>query len=585
MSNLEKRTGKIITFYSYKGGVGRSMALANIAVLLAQWKYKVLIVDWDLEAPGLENFFKEHMSIADTRKKVGLIDILISESEVTKKVNWKECLVPVFINNSRDFSPLDLITAGSVDDDYYKKVRSFDFNNFYEKHRGGDKIESLRTEWIAEYDFVLIDSRTGVTDIGGICTVQLPDILVVLFTPTEQSLQGVKGVALRAMAAQRKLPYDRINLLTLPIPTRIDNTEFKLTKEWFELFETELKDIYSNWMTETYRISLKDFLLNSKIPYISYFSFGEKLPVLEEGVQNPTGMGFSYESVAALLATRLNNVDLLINNRAELVHAAQNDLEINNSGTDTSPLKLLKVTYLKGLRKIISVRINIVFVMAMLAVASLFGFYMINQALEKKDLQLQLKDQQMRSIMDSLQFKNKIDSSISSATINGSTPGEVALQNAIRELSIGAKSTDTYKPTGQYVKKYNGIVGLDEGYPWAATFVSWCYNKDSLYFKPNGSITLLESYFNANAKTFELFMEVPQPGDIYFYTWKNERAIGIVQSFDGIELYGIEGNSNEDPKERNYKVARVNFSKDELKKLNFNFARPVGDIYGSNPKR
>ena len=50
--------GQIITFYSYKGGVGRTMALANIAVLLAQWRYKILIADWDLEAPGLEYFFQ-----------------------------------------------------------------------------------------------------------------------------------------------------------------------------------------------------------------------------------------------------------------------------------------------------------------------------------------------------------------------------------------------------------------------------------------------------------------------------------------------------------------------------------------------
>ena len=47
----------IVTFYSYKGGVGRSMALANIAVLLARRGLKVLAVDWDLEAPGLERYF------------------------------------------------------------------------------------------------------------------------------------------------------------------------------------------------------------------------------------------------------------------------------------------------------------------------------------------------------------------------------------------------------------------------------------------------------------------------------------------------------------------------------------------------
>src|SRR5687768_18601726 len=50
-------SGSVITFYSYKGGVGRSMALANIAVLLARRGHRVLAVDWDPEAPGLERYF------------------------------------------------------------------------------------------------------------------------------------------------------------------------------------------------------------------------------------------------------------------------------------------------------------------------------------------------------------------------------------------------------------------------------------------------------------------------------------------------------------------------------------------------
>jgi len=47
----ENTRGQVITFYSYKGGTGRTMALANVATLLSN-KYKVLIIDWDLEAPG-----------------------------------------------------------------------------------------------------------------------------------------------------------------------------------------------------------------------------------------------------------------------------------------------------------------------------------------------------------------------------------------------------------------------------------------------------------------------------------------------------------------------------------------------------
>ena len=54
--------GEIVTFYSYKGGVGRTMALANVAVLLSHYGYKALAVDWDLEAPGLDFFFKDYFS-------------------------------------------------------------------------------------------------------------------------------------------------------------------------------------------------------------------------------------------------------------------------------------------------------------------------------------------------------------------------------------------------------------------------------------------------------------------------------------------------------------------------------------------
>src|SRR5688572_14830113 len=49
---------QIVTFYSYKGGTGRSMALANVAWILASNGKRVMVIDWDLEAPGLHRYFK-----------------------------------------------------------------------------------------------------------------------------------------------------------------------------------------------------------------------------------------------------------------------------------------------------------------------------------------------------------------------------------------------------------------------------------------------------------------------------------------------------------------------------------------------
>ena len=66
----------IYTFYSYKGGVGRSMALVNIAELYAQKGYSVLMIDWDLEAPGLERFFWGEEKQKGLAEQEGLVDLI-----------------------------------------------------------------------------------------------------------------------------------------------------------------------------------------------------------------------------------------------------------------------------------------------------------------------------------------------------------------------------------------------------------------------------------------------------------------------------------------------------------------------------
>src|SRR5215213_1518035 len=81
---VNARQAKIYTFYSYKGGVGRSMALANIAELLYQKGLSVLMVDFDLEAPGLEQYFykasepEEEKRLREIWTRRGVIDLLFS---------------------------------------------------------------------------------------------------------------------------------------------------------------------------------------------------------------------------------------------------------------------------------------------------------------------------------------------------------------------------------------------------------------------------------------------------------------------------------------------------------------------------
>src|ERR1700733_12787084 len=68
--------GQIITFYSYKGGTGRTMALANVAWILASNGKRVLAVDWDLEAPGLHRYFHPFLLDKECRSSPGVIDMV-----------------------------------------------------------------------------------------------------------------------------------------------------------------------------------------------------------------------------------------------------------------------------------------------------------------------------------------------------------------------------------------------------------------------------------------------------------------------------------------------------------------------------
>jgi len=55
---------QILAFYSFKGGVGRSMAVLNLAYSLAAKGRHVLVLDMDLEAPGLSGFLHREKEIA-----------------------------------------------------------------------------------------------------------------------------------------------------------------------------------------------------------------------------------------------------------------------------------------------------------------------------------------------------------------------------------------------------------------------------------------------------------------------------------------------------------------------------------------
>lgn len=305
--------GTVVTFYSYKGGVGRSFALANIAILLARWGHRVLAIDWDLEAPGLHEYFAP---LLPRPLETGLVELVadFAAGEVGKTADYVTHL-------NTDHGVVDLIAAGRQDDGYAQRVQGIDWARLYEDGFA-DVLEQLRTDWITEYDFVLIDSRTGWADIASICTAHLPDRLVLVFTANEQSIGGAVDVAGRANEVRDRMPYDRPKLAVLPVLSRFDSrVEYKRAEMWYQTCTVSTTPLFSNWLVRHVPPAL--MLRHLTLPYVSYWSFGEQLPVLEEINPSTDQIAYALETVAAIVAHRFDRSDLLADNRDAYVAAAQ----------------------------------------------------------------------------------------------------------------------------------------------------------------------------------------------------------------------------------------------------------------------
>ena len=230
----------IITFYSYKGGVGRTMALANVALILAEQNKRILLVDWDLEAPGLEEYF-DKLNVVPAGK--GLIHLLMDviQGRSTKYTDylWK-------IQPQDGGYQIDLLQSGREEADYYPLLEQFSTSDFFE-NAGGVELEKIRNQWINDYDFVLIDSRTGLSDASGVCTIFMPDVVVGLATATRQSLRGTADILKLSQQARDRLSVDRTSLSIVPILTRVDtsNTE---AAPWVAEFSELFSSFIESWL-------------------------------------------------------------------------------------------------------------------------------------------------------------------------------------------------------------------------------------------------------------------------------------------------------------------------------------------------
>ena len=299
----------IYTFYSYKGGVGRTMALANVAELFRRRGKRVLMIDWDLEAPGLEQFFFQGEPLEEVRAQAGIMELLQDyKQQMTKSLdlsdreNWPfkkpQDLALRLDREPTSSGELWLLTPGRRSEEYFsaysQAVLNFNWQDFYENWAGDGYFDWFRRQCKSFADLILIDSRTGVTEMGGVCTYHLADIVVLLCAANNQNILGTLKMV-------EKLSHEGLQsmrggrpLKTMVLPSRIDiggeTAQRAILRERLAVL---------GGSRQGSSIFDEDLL----IPYVSTYSFEEQLAVShgkESSFHSPE-LNEAYERLAHYL--------------------------------------------------------------------------------------------------------------------------------------------------------------------------------------------------------------------------------------------------------------------------------------------
>lgn len=270
----------IVTFYSYKGGVGRSTTLASYASHLAIKKNKkVVVFDCDFEAPGFTNFFLEDPD--NIYYKNGLVEFFMDSVE-----GGEDCLSSYYWEASKKFTgqgSVYVFPAGNLSTEIIDNNSKVTHLNHY--LNGLSRLDVFNQDSLVERfqyliskieseiapDVILIDSRTGFNDIFGISAFRLSDIVVGFFGIDAQTKPGMTFF----LDAFNKEKAPRIILANSIIPSFAKSKLFASFKDYAEEVVRELQsedDEENNGVYEIkpFAIGYNDVLKNIGLPTSSY---------------------------------------------------------------------------------------------------------------------------------------------------------------------------------------------------------------------------------------------------------------------------------------------------------------------------
>lgn len=300
--SVTSRPAKIISFCSARPGVGRTMTLANVAWILASNGKNVLVIDWDLEDPGLHRYYGDYLPFPDlSQGSTGVLEMFTSFAAAADRNKNRELLSALYdehanfdryrITLQHEFPQggrLSYIGPGRIDAKYHARVRAFGWEEFLVSDDGREFLEELRSRMHgSEYDYILIDSRSGLSDSVGVCTLALPDTVVICLTLHQEAIEGAQRIAGKVRLHPRPVQLQML-------PVRVDSSD----NDRFERTLMQARRALDPFLDVKGERALQSYWGEVMVPYNTYFTFGEELAVMVQTPLRTEGVLASYIKAA-----------------------------------------------------------------------------------------------------------------------------------------------------------------------------------------------------------------------------------------------------------------------------------------------
>jgi hypothetical protein len=265
-----------VVYYSIKGGVGRSSALAASAWALADAGKRVLVLDLDLESPGLSS----SLLPPDRQPAFGITDWLVEDllGNGDAVIQDLYALSPL----SRNCEIVVVPAHGRDPGEYISKLGRVWMPSF--QADGSRQMWSARLNRLLgelerrhQPDIVLIDSRAGIDEIASACVTDLGAKTIYLF-----ALDGLQTWTGYRLLFQHWLQHgvtqkirEQLRLVGAMLPTwhdQIQQAADELKEQSYNLFMEALYDDQPASSVDSRDLSIFNFdLENTYAPHYPLF--------------------------------------------------------------------------------------------------------------------------------------------------------------------------------------------------------------------------------------------------------------------------------------------------------------------------